>query len=289
MSPNDASDGPPGRTDGTWWIDGHCHLDMVDQTDLVLGSLRGVGVIGVVTIGTDLESSRTALELARAHDQVWTTAGLHPHDASVGMDGLRDLVEGALEADDPLVAIGECGLDYHYDNSPRQAQRDVFAQHVAMANEFDLPLVVHTRDAWDDTFDILDSESVPVRTVIHCFTGGPDEALACLERGAFLSISGIVTFRNASDVRDAVRVAPIDRLIAETDSPFLTPVPHRGKPNTPLMVPLVGAALADIKEVSVEHMAEVTTATASAFYGLGIDPDLVQHPSDVSAVEGATP
>lgn len=250
------------------WIDAHCHLDMVDNADEVLAGMRRSGVVGVVTVGTDLPSSEVALSIARSDEAVWATAGLHPHDASVGTKGLADLVRSALEDGDPLVAIGECGLDYHYDNSPRDVQRTVFADQIGLAHEFDLPLVVHTRDAWDDTFAILDSESVPTRTVIHCFTGGPAEAEACLERGAHLSISGIITFRSASEIRDAVRMTPIERLMVETDSPFLTPAPHRGRPNTPLMVPLVGEALAHVKGISIDRAAQVTTATARRFYSL---------------------
>lgn len=250
------------------WIDGHCHLDMVETRSEVLAALEGSDVIGVVTVGTDLDSSVLALEIARSHESVWSTAGLHPHDASKGLEGLEDLVRSAMADGSPLVAIGECGLDYHYDNSPREAQRAVFAEQIAMAHELDLPLVVHTRDAWDDTLGILDSESVPPRTVIHCFTGGPAEAEACLERGAHLSISGIVTFRSAEDIREAVRITPLERLIVETDSPFLTPAPHRGRPNTPLMVPLVGAAIAEAKGLPVEEVANATTANAIRFYSL---------------------
>lgn len=253
------------------WIDAHCHLDMVAESAEVLEQLERSDIVGVVTIGTDMDSSRIALDIARSHDAVWCSAGVHPHDASDGLEGLRDLVRGALDQRDPLVAIGECGLDYHYDNSPRHVQRRVFADQVGLAHEFGLPLVVHTRDAWEDTFDILDSESVPDRTVIHCFTGGPEQAAAAIDREMFLSMSGIVTFRSADDIREAVRITPLDRMMVETDSPFLTPVPHRGKPNTPLLVPLVGAALAEVKDVSVDEVASVTTATAVRFYGLDLD------------------
>lgn len=167
-----------------------------------------------------------------------------------------------------MIAVGECGLDYHYDHSPRGVQRQVFAQQIALAHEHKLPLVIHTRNAWDETFEILDAESIPERTVFHCFTGGPSEAAACLERGALLSISGIVTFPSATDVREAVRMAPLDALMVETDSPFLTPVPHRGKPNTPALVGLIGAEIAQLHQVDVSTVAERTTATTRQFYGL---------------------
>jgi TatD DNase family protein len=196
---------------------------------------------------------------------VWATVGVHPHDAADGIDGLRELA-----AHPKVVAIGEAGLDYHYDHSPRDVQRDVFAAQIALAHELGLPLVIHTREAWDDTFTILDREGLPSRTVFHCFTGGPDEARACVERGAFVSISGIVTFKTADALRDAVAVVPIERLMVETDSPYLAPVPHRGAQNRPALVPLVGAAVAGASQLDVTRVAAQTTANAIAFYGISL-------------------
>ena len=175
---------------------------------------------------------------------MWATVGLHPHDAVNGTDGLE-----ALVAEGPVVAVGECGLDYHYEHSPREVQRRAFAEQVALAKRHDLALVVHTREAWDDTYAIFDAEGMPERTIIHCFTGGPDEARACLDRGAYLSFSGIVTFRNAAEVREAALLCPEDRLLVETDSPFLAPVPFRGSTNQPGWVPVVGAAVAEVRGV----------------------------------------
>ena len=143
-----------------------------------------------------------------------------------GIDGIE-----ALLAEPEVVAVGECGLDYHYDHSPRDVQREVFAAQIALAHAHDLALVIHTREAWDDTFDILAAEGVPERTVFHCFTGGPDEARRCLDLGAYLSFSGIVTFPTADDVRAAAALCPLDRLLVETDAPYLAPVPHRGERN----------------------------------------------------------
>src|SRR4051794_19038249 len=163
------------------------------------------------------------------------------------MDGLVELLEAP-----EVVAVGECGLDYHYDHSPRDAQRSVFAAQVALANSLDLPLVVHTRNAWDDTLDVLRSEGVPERTVIHCFSGGAEEARRCLDLGAFMSFSGIVTFPSAHDVRAAVALCPLDRLLVETDSPYLAPVPHRGARNRPALVPFVGQGIANELGISVE-------------------------------------
>ena len=161
-----------------------------------------------------------------------------------------------------VVAIGECGLDHHYDHSPGPAQAEAFRVQIRLAHELDRTLVIHTREAWDETFAILDDEGVPSRTVFHCFTGGPDEARACLDRGAALSFSGIVTFKTADDVRAAAAITPSDRMLVETDSPYLAPVPHRGQPNRPAWVAVVGAGLAAARAESVRTVADATRANA---------------------------
>ena len=164
--------------------------------------------------------------------------------------------------------MGECGFDFHYDHSPRDAQRDVFAAQIALANERDLALVIHTREAWEETFEVLDAEGTPSRTVFHCFTGGPDEAQASLDRGAYLSFSGIVSFPSAGDVQAAAAICPLDRMLVETDSPYLAPVPHRGKRNRPAWVPDVGLALAEAAGVEVDDVAAATWDNASRVYRL---------------------
>lgn len=249
------------------WTDSHCHLgdgsDRWPEAATTVAEALDAGVSRLITVGCDLPSSELAVSVARSFDNVWATAGLHPHDASEGIEG----IEGLL-GDPNVVAVGECGLDYHYDNSPRDVQRQVFAQQIALAHEHDLAMVVHTRDAWEDTFAILRSEGVPPRTVLHCFTGGPAEASICLELGTWLSFSGIVTFANAADVLAAAVLCPLDRLLVETDSPFLAPVPHRGQPNRPALVPFVGTAIADAKAVSVSVVADVTWKNASTVFRL---------------------
>jgi TatD DNase family protein len=245
------------------WTDNHCHLDAA-TADEVIGDAREAGVTRLITVGTDVAESRRAIDVARAHDGVWATAGVHPHEAAGGIDGLAALLDAG-----GVVAVGECGLDYYYDHSPRPAQREVFAAQIALAHERDLPLVIHSRDAWDDTFAVLDAEGVPERTVFHCFTGGPDEARRSLDAGALLSFSGIVTFKSADDVRDAARLCPLDRLLVETDSPYLAPVPHRGQANRPAWVAVVGDAIARVKSIAPEDVSDVTWATTEAFYGLG--------------------
>jgi len=260
---------PPGH--GLRWTDDHCHLDLGADGGTGAGEqvreARAAGVERLVTVGTDLAGSRDAVALARAHPGVWATAGVHPHEASQGIDGIEDLL-----AEPEVVAVGECGLDYHYDHSPRATQREVFAAQVALAHAHGLALVVHTREAWDDTFAVLEAEGLPERTVVHCFTGGPTEARRCLDLGAHLSFSGIVTFKGAPEVREAAALCPLDRLLVETDSPYLAPVPHRGRPNRPALVSLVGAAVAAARGVAAAVVADATWGNAERVYRLGPDP-----------------
>jgi TatD DNase family protein len=188
---------------------------------------------------------------------------VHPHDAKDGLGGLE-----ALLAEPEVVAVGECGLDFHYDHSPRDVQREVFAAQIQMARAHDRTLVIHTREAWAETFDILAAEGPPERIVFHCSSGGPDEARRCLDLGAVLSFSGIVTFPSAADLQAAAVACPLDRLLVETDSPYLAPVPYRGKRNQPAWVPVVGAAIAELRGVPAEEIAEATWATAARTYAL---------------------
>ncbi len=260
------------------WTDSHCHPQTSDDLAAVIERGRESGVRRLVLVGTDEASSRKAASAARERSgsgspavELWSTVGLHPHDASSGVGGvgrlLRELYSGGLLSSQ-VVAVGECGLDYHYDYSPRAVQRDAFAAQIAFAHQYGLALVVHTREAWDDTLAIIDREGAPSRLVLHCFTGGPQEAAACLERGAYLSFSGIVTFPSATDVREAATMCPVERLLVETDAPFLTPVPYRGKPNEPSYIPVIGAQLAALKDLEVAAVAQATTSNAAVVFGL---------------------
>lgn len=255
------------------WIDQHCHLDgELEALDALVADAVGSGIVGLIDVGCDLAGSTAAIERAHLFDGVWATAGVHPHEAAGGIDGIAALL------DDPaVVAVGECGLDYHYMHSPAADQREVFARQIALANAHDLALVVHTREAWDDTFDILVAEGVPNRTVIHCFSGGPSEARRALDLGTMLSFSGIVTFPSAEEVRAAVVVCPTDRLLVETDAPYLAPVPHRGRPNRPALVAVVGAAVADARGVDLEELAATTVANTRELYLIGNGPELARR------------
>ena len=255
------------KSDLLEWVDTHCHItdeEIPGGTDKALTAAREAGVKRIITIGTDATTSRLAVEVASRHLDVWATVGLHPHDAKFGLDGLRELLSAPR-----VVAIGECGLDYHYDYSDRKVQREMFAAQIALAHEHDLPLVIHTRNAWDDTFDLLDTCGVPKLTVFHCFTGSPVVARKCLDRGAYLSFSGILSFKNAQDIRDAAQICDINKILVETDSPFLAPVPHRGSLNQPSYLVDVGASLAKVRNVTISEIANQTTRNAFvAFPGI---------------------
>ncbi len=247
------------------WVDDHCHLDLdpLRAAEQVAAAAEA-GVERLISVGCDVAQSAAYVDAARRHPGVvWATAGVHPHDAKHGIGGLE-----ALLAEPEVVAVGECGLDLFYEHSPRDVQREVFAAQIALAKAHDKALVIHTREAWPETFDLLDAEGAPERTVFHCFTGGPEEARRCLDYGAVLSFSGIVTFPSAPELREAAAMCPLERLLVETDAPYLAPVPHRGKPNAPAWVTVVGAAIAEVRGVDPEVVAEATWATAEATYRL---------------------
>jgi TatD DNase family protein len=265
MSEPNFSNHLPRIDHGYTWIDTHCHLQLGDEeAQTAINRALAAGVGRMICIGTDLATSQAAVDLAGSVDQVWATVGLHPHDASSHdseWDGLRRLAGAAR-----VVGVGEAGFDLHYRHSSEAAQEASFRAQVRLATELDLALVIHSREAWDQTFAVLESEGVPARTVFHCFTGGPAEARRALDLGAWLSFSGIVSFRNADDVRAAAALVPVDRLLVETDSPFLAPAPHRGRPNEPAYLPEVGAAVAAARGTTPEAVAELSRRNALAVF-----------------------
>lgn len=248
------------------WVDSHCHLDSFENPAEILGRAAAAGVGAMVCVGTDVASSRRAVELAHAHGEIWATVGLHPHDSSRLDEQWGGLVE--LASLDRVVGIGEAGFDFHYMNSPPEDQERAFRAHVALAKESGRALVIHTREAWDDTFRVLEEEGVPARTVFHCFTGGSAEAQRAVALGASVSFSGIVTFKGADDVRRAAGAVPPERLLVETDSPYLAPVPHRGERNEPAYVVQVGAAVAEVRGETAESVAALTRANAEQMFRL---------------------
>jgi len=252
-------------------VDSHCHLDdhqFAADRDAAIERARAAGVERMVAIGTgggppDLEAG---LRLARQYPFIYATVGVHPHDAAKATpETFARLAALAREA----VAIGEIGLDYHYDFSPRDVQRRVFVEQLTLAARSRKPIVIHTREAWDDTLALIREHGLPFGGIMHCFTGGPTEARQALELGFYLSFGGIVTFPKADAVRETAALTPEDRLLIETDAPYLAPVPHRGKRNEPAFIVETVRRLAEARAVTPEHIAAVTTGNFERLFGLG--------------------
>jgi TatD DNase family protein len=245
-------------------IDSHAHIQGAEYAGEVAAVVKrardaGVGAIIVVGGAGELSSNDAALALAESYPTLYATVGMHPHDAKdVREEELQALKE--LAAHPKVVAIGETGLDYYYNHSPREVQRKVFRQFIRLAAETRLPLVVHERDAAREAAELLQHEGGgKLRGVIHCFTGDYEAARIYLDLGLYLSFSGIITFKNAEPLRDVVRKVPLDRILVETDSPYLTPVPHRGERNEPANVRIVAEAIAKIKTIPLQNVTDLTT------------------------------
>ena len=248
----------------TFLVDSHAHIqgeEFSGDIDGVLERAQQAGVEKIVVVGGagDLASNRRAVELAHSRDGLFATVGMHPHDAkAVSEEELARLRE--LAKDSKVVAIGETGLDFYYNHSPRGVQIEIFRRFIHMACETGLPLIVHDRDAHREIAELLHTEGEgKLRGVIHCFTGDHEAAKAFLDLGFYISFSGIVTFKNAGPLREVARKLPLDRLLVETDSPYLAPVPHRGKRNEPAFVREVAETIAKLREIGLEEVAQATT------------------------------
>jgi TatD DNase family protein len=244
-------------------VDSHCHLDFPDfsaELDAVVARARNAGIERMVTICTRVRRHDAVLAIADRFPDVYCSVGTHPHYAHEELDvTTADLV--ALTGDAKVVALGEAGLDYHYDNSPREAQERGFRNHIAAARETGLPLVIHSREADDDTARILEEEmgKGAFPAVLHCFTGGPDLARRAIALGHFISFTGILTFKNSAALRAIAAELPADRILVETDAPYLAPGRHRGKRNEPAFVVETANTLAEVRGVSFDTIAQVTT------------------------------
>ena len=245
-------------------IDSHAHIqgkEYAGDVEAVITRARDAGVDKIIAVGGagEMSSNDDAVALANLYENVYATVGMHPHDAKdVGAEELENLRD--LTVHPKVIAVGETGLDYYYSHSAHDVQRRVFMDFINLARETGLPLVVHERDAAQDAAQLLRSEgNGNLRGVIHCFTGNYEAACAYLDLGFYLSLTGIITFKNAESLRDVVRQVPLEKMLVETDSPYLTPVPHRGKRNEPAYVRLVAEAIAKIKGVSLEEIAQITT------------------------------
>jgi len=250
-------------------IDTHAHLDALEfRNDRAAVITRAFsGSIGVITVGVDRRSSKAACQLARRHHLIWAAVGVHPHDAKTMdrtlLSDLEDLAEQKC-----VCAIGEIGLDYYRDLSPRNVQRRVFAEQIALAQKCDLPIIVHNRDSTDDLLAILRKLSPPHRGVIHSFLGDTAQADAFLALGFHLGIGGPITFAKNAPLKEALRQVPLDRILLETDCPYLTPVPHRGKRNEPAYVRYVAQTVAEIKGISLEQVKQTTSDNATRLFRL---------------------
>jgi len=246
-------------------VDSHCHLDMLaerEDLDAVVARARAADVGTLVTISTKLSRFDGVRAIADRYPEVWCTVGVHPHEAGTEGQGSPERLVALADADPRVVGIGESGLDYHYDFSPREAQQESFRAHIRAAQQTGLPLVVHAREADDDIAAILEAERArggAIRGVMHCFSSGPALARAALALGFYISFSGIVTFKKSEELRAIARETPRARLLVETDAPYLAPVPKRGKPNEPAYVAHTAAHLAETLDLSADDLATITT------------------------------
>jgi len=260
---------PEPLPDGVTCTDSHCHLDIVDRpVGEVLAQASSVGMTRVVTIGTDLPSSRWAAATAAAYDGVLAAVAVHPDVAATVTDSdLRELE--SLAARPEVRAVGETGLDHFHTVTPEgwALQESAFRAHIAIAKAAGIALVIHDRDAHDDVLRVLLEEGAPERTVFHCFSGDAAMARLCADRGYVLSFAGNTTFKNAGSLREAAAAVPVDALLVETDAPFLTPVPHRGAPNAPALIPLTLRLLARVRGEDVAALAVAVDATTTRIFG----------------------
>lgn len=253
------------------FIDSHSHLDdrRYDQDrDILIKSLKENKVDIAINIGADLESSINSVELANKYDNIYAVIGVHPHSASeVTLETLDRF--RAMSKNEKVVAIGEIGLDFYYDNSPRDLQRKWFKEQLELAKELNLSVVIHSRDASQETFDtIKEAQDGRLRGVMHCFSGSLEMAKEYMKLGFYISIAGPVTFKNARVVREVAEAVPLDKLLIETDCPYLTPEPYRGKRNEPMFVRYVAERIAKIKNISVEEVAEHTSRNTKELFGI---------------------
>ena len=251
----------------TSFIDTHCHLDILESTpEETIIEAKQAGVQRMVTIAVDEPSLDFVSSTVQEFPAVYGSVGFHPHDASKLTKSLLQKIRQLAEEQHKLIAIGETGLDYHYMNSPAEIQQQAFRKQLQLAVELNLPVILHSREAETDTLNILQEFPVPSLGVAHSFTSSIEMARTLVEMGWYLGINGIVTFKNAEDLREVVRWLPLEHLLLETDSPFLAPIPFRGKPNKPAHIPAIATFIAELREISLEELAQQTTANAQRLF-----------------------
>jgi TatD DNase family protein len=253
-------------------IDTHCHLtfgQLADDVEQVIARSIAAGVTSWITVGTDPDHNQKAIELARRYDNMYATVGIHPHDAKeVSDQAIRQL--HALAQNKKVVAIGETGLDFHYDHSPRDKQAEVFRSHLELAQELAMPVIIHSREAFDETMEILQQSGPDLEKVVfHCFSGSPEQAEIVLEAGCYISFTGVVTFKNAESIRQAAEIVSLDRLMLETDCPYMSPEPMRKQRiNEPALMIHTAKFLAELKQMSLDDFAAAVTTTSRNFFNL---------------------
>lgn len=250
--------------------DSHCHLAMVQGADRLLGAARSEGVVAFLVPATNGSDLEPAIAVAKQHADVWAAVGYHPHEAK-DFDAAAEEKLDELAADENVVAIGEIGLDYHYDYSPRDVQREVLRRQISIARRHSLPVIIHNRESTADLLSILESDELRgLRGVIHSFTEDYETGKRFVELGLYVSFSGIVTFKSAEKIRDAAARLPLDRMLIETDTPFLAPVPHRGKENQPAYVARIAETLAALRNMPLERVAEETLKNFASLFEVTI-------------------
>jgi TatD DNase family protein len=253
----------------TSFIDTHCHLDKLDSIpEEAVNEAKDAGVQQMLTISVDEPSLDFVSNAVQKFPEVYGSVGFHPHDASSLSDSLENKIRQLAQEEDKLIAIGEIGLDYHYLYCPVEIQQRVFRQQLMLAEELNLPVVMHSREAEADTLNIL--KEIPVKSlgVAHSFTSSFEMARTLVEMGWYLGINGIVTFKNTEDLREVVRWLPLEKMLLETDSPFLTPVPFRGKPNKPAHIPVIATFISELRDISLQELAEQTNENAQRLFKL---------------------
>ena len=253
-------------------FDSHAHLNDArfdEDREALIQKLQEEHVDLVLNPGADIETSISSVELANKYDFIYAAVGVHPHDVKDLDDTAIDTLRKLATENEKVVAIGEIGLDYYYDNSPREVQKEWFKKQIELANELKLPIIIHDRDAHGDTFEIIKSTKSPeIGCVLHCYSGNVELAREYVKMGCYISISGTVTFKNNKKTKEVVREIPLDRLLIETDSPYMAPTPHRGKRNDPSLVQFVADTIAVEKGISYEKVCEATKENAKKFFGI---------------------
>ena len=252
----------------TYLIDTHAHLDMMeDSVEKILADMKECGIKKVIIPAVEEKTFDKILELANTDENIYTMVGIYPSETKTYNQELEEkMVKLALNK--KIVAIGEIGLDYYWDKSFVETQKEVFRKQIRMANKLGLPIVVHDREAHKDTFDILKEENNGSKILFHCFSGSVEFMRECVKEGWYIALGGVVTFKNSIKMKEVAQEVPLDKLVLETDSPYLTPVPYRGKPNKPAYVKYVAEEIARLRDISFEEIAQITSRNAEEFFNL---------------------